>query len=259
MLLLAMDSEDELLLALSFFRQGQEQVSHMLNLATQSQTLASQASQNRFLSQVDNDSSDEDVRGRGNTADGGPKAPYLRRFKRHRYKNIRYDDPDEGLFDSLVHLAREEFDELFQLTKNELIKPMNVRQEMGDCNELRAPRKRRLEAEELLFLFLEILGGANEGGQGVVSLAHDYDVSPGTVSNYFKHALFSVFRSLENKQPRIIRWPSYEERAAMHGLIIGFPKCVFFVDGNKNKRWQPIDPGTQARAYDGYKKLMHFP
>lgn len=40
----------------------------------------------------------------------------------------------------------------------------------------------------------------------------------------------------------------------MEGLLIIFPKCVFFVDWKKNKRWRPKKAEEQERAYDGYKK-----
>lgn len=40
----------------------------------------------------------------------------------------------------------------------------------------------------------------------------------------------------------------------MEGLVIGFTNCVFFIDGNKYRRWRPGDAAEQERAYDGYKK-----
>lgn len=40
----------------------------------------------------------------------------------------------------------------------------------------------------------------------------------------------------------------------MEGLIIGFPSYVFFVYGNKNKRWRPDNREEQEIAYDRYKK-----
>lgn len=40
----------------------------------------------------------------------------------------------------------------------------------------------------------------------------------------------------------------------MEELIISIPKCVFFIDGNKDKRWCPKSSHGQERAYDRYKK-----
>lgn len=40
----------------------------------------------------------------------------------------------------------------------------------------------------------------------------------------------------------------------MQGLICGFPSCLSFVEGKKNKRWRIKDQNMQERAYDGYKK-----
>lgn len=40
----------------------------------------------------------------------------------------------------------------------------------------------------------------------------------------------------------------------MEVLLIKFSKFVFFIDGNKNRRWRPQDPQKQEEPYDGYKK-----
>lgn len=40
----------------------------------------------------------------------------------------------------------------------------------------------------------------------------------------------------------------------MHGLIAGFPCCVFFVDGNKGRCFRPTDEERQERKYVGFKK-----
>ena len=160
----------------------------------------------------------------------------MRRMDRHRYQIIREQDPDVNLFETLTHFTCSEFDDLHSLDATELARPMDVRQEHGALNDFRMPRRRRLDTQEVLFLLFEVLGGANEGGQGQVALAHNYGISTGTLSNYIRHSLFAVFKCLDSIEPRLISWPSAEERAEMHGLIIGFPKCVFFVDGNKTSR-----------------------
>lgn len=106
----------------------------------------------------------------------------------------------------------------------------------------------------MLLLFMDIFGGSIEGGEGLEQISHRYGISLGTVSKYFRHASFSLYRSLDTTERSSIRWPSSEEREAVDGLVIEFPQCVFFVDGNKSKRWRPNHNEEQGRAYDGYKK-----
>lgn len=70
-------------------------------------------------------------------------------------------------------------------------------------------------------------------------MAERYGVSTGTASDYFRHVLFTVYTAFDGLHPRLIRLPTAEERADMEGLLLGFPKCAFLVDGNKNKSWRP--------------------
>lgn len=44
----------------------------------------------------------------------------------------------------------------------------------------------------------------------------------------------------------------------MHGLVFGFPKCVAFVDGTKQKTVRPLDDDTQEERYDGHHKMHCF-
>lgn len=67
-----------------------------------------------------------------------------------------------------------------------------------------------------------------------------------------------MHKALRDEEPVLIRWPNEEERAGIEGLIIGFSKCVFLVDGNKSKRWRPQDKEEQERAYDAYKRAHVF-
>ena len=66
-------------------------------------------------------------------------------------------------------------------------------------------------------------------------VAEKYGVSPGTISNYFRHVLFGLHKSLKSLDPQLIRWPNVEEGKDMEGLIIGFSSYLFFFDGNNNK------------------------
>ena len=189
--------------------------------------------------------------GKGNV-ESGSKAAYAKRTAARLYDNIRLLDPDVGLFEKTVHLSRDEFDDLHGLVCGELQNAMDVRRE--HAGEFRASRRRRLNREEILFMFLDILGGSNEGGIGIERVGHRYGVSIGTVSNYFRHVLLAVFKYLDAIEPRLIRRPDAAERGFMEGLLLGFPRCIFFVDGNKNKRWRPGENQEQERAYDEYKK-----
>ncbi|PXF44638.1 hypothetical protein BWQ96_05633 [Gracilariopsis chorda] len=78
--------------------------------------------------------------------------------------------------------------------------------------------------------------------------------SVGGMSNYFRHTLFDLHKPLDVEIPKLIRSLSAKERCSMEGLVIGFPSCVFLVDGNKNKRRRPKHSNEQELAYDGYKK-----
>ena len=203
------------------------------------------------------DSADEDEDelerpGKGNATEGS-KAPYARRIDAGTYNDILFLDPDVELFKKTVHLTRDEFDDLHDLIRSELEKEMDVRGEHSGA--ARVSRRRRLKTHEMLFMFFDLLGGSNEGGIGIERVGHRYGVSVGTVSNYFRHVLFSLFKCLDACEPRLIRLPNESERNEMEGLILGFPCCVFFVDGNKNKRWRPGENHEQERAYDGYKKI----
>jgi hypothetical protein len=84
------------------------------------------------------------------------------------------------------------------------------------------------------FLYLKALGGSNEGGIGHVSLGVNFGLSEGTVTNYINHVSIKVHHVLEEFNP--IVWPTAEERAAMKGLLIGFPEVIGFVDG----KYQPL-------------------
>lgn len=74
--------------------------------------------------------------------------------------------------------------------------PIDVLHEHGTLPFARIPRKRRLNTEQMLFLLFDVFNGSNEGVQGVVRLGREHGISPGSVSNYFRHALMSLFISI---------------------------------------------------------------
>lgn len=65
--------------------------------------------------------------------------------------------------------------------------------------------------------------------------------------------ILSLNNGLHQQIKDLITWLSESERHNMEGIIIGFEKCVFFVDGNEIHGWRSGDPGLQEDAYDGYK------
>ena len=69
-----------------------------------------------------------------------------------------------GLSEKTVHLSRDEFDGLHDLVRGELQNATDVRRE--HAGEFRASRRRCLNTEEMLFMFLDILRRSNEGGIG---------------------------------------------------------------------------------------------
>ena len=117
-------------------------------------------------------------------------------------------------------MTREYFDDLHELAESDLLKPFDVRHIHGDRNAFRTPRKRRLDTSELLFMFPDIYSGPNDGGLGVERVPEKYGVSPGTVSNYFRHVLFGLHKSLKSPDPQLTRWPNVEERKDIEGLMI---------------------------------------
>lgn len=165
--------------------------------------------------------------GRSNTADGAAKATYARRPHSGIYGKIREYFTDPLLFDTTVQLSRQAFDKLHSLFQPEVQKSMNVRHRLSETEmQFRGARKRRLDSEELLFLFFCMLGRSNEGGIGVETVAIIYGLSTGTVSNNCRHALLAVHETLDSMVPRIIRWPDAAKREAIDGLVIRFPGCV---------------------------------
>lgn len=75
-----------------------------------------------------------------------------------------------------------------------------------------------------------------------------------TKSYYFRPVLFALCQMINQRFLDMISWPEPKERFEIEGLIIEFQKCVFFVDGNKSRRWRPGDYQTKIEAYDGHKK-----
>lgn len=126
---------------------------------------------------------EEEVNSEGETDGHGKersKAAYLKRSAARMCDNIRLFDPDVDVFEKNVHLSRDEFDGLHGLIRDELQKAMDVRGE--HVGEFRPSRRRRLNTEEILLMFLDILGGSNERGIGIERVTHRYGVSIESVS-----------------------------------------------------------------------------
>lgn len=185
----------------------------------------------------------------------GVKAIYMRRQAQSRITFLKSLNSASS-FSRKVHMPEQEFEWLYDIVRDELEKPMNVRQELTEAeNAARKPRARRIPNKEILFFFLEALGGAVEGSIGVEAMGQTYGFSDGTASNYFRHALFSVFTALKAQSPALISWPTAQERHDVHGLIPDFPKVVFFVDGNCGRCFRLGNPDLQEQKYNGYKKI----
>jgi len=107
-------------------------------------------------------------------------------------------------------------------------------------------------------LHLHILGGSKEGGQYVLFIGILYGISPGTASNYFSHASYDVKYALKEVEPARVSLPSSLERLGTHGLVRGFPNCVAYADGYKQKGFRPQDEIEQERIYDGHHKFHSF-
>ena len=160
---------------------------------------------------------EEDGPGRGN-AIGGSKALYTRRTSPGLYGHIRHFDPEVLLFEGTVHLTQEDFDNLHTLICDALLAAMYVTCENeGGRSLLSSPSSHH---RKMRFMFLDVVGGGNEGGFDVQRDWPSIWVSVRTVSNYFRHVLFALFKRLNSLEPQLIRCPHAGERAAMKGLII---------------------------------------
>lgn len=106
------------------------------------------------------------------------------------------------MFEGTVPLTREDFNALPVLVCDALFAAMDVR---GDHEgEARYPRRRRLNTQEMLFMFLDVIGGEIEGGVDIQRIGHRYGISIGTVSNCFRQVLFALFKLLSSVQPQLI-------------------------------------------------------
>ncbi|PXF49312.1 hypothetical protein BWQ96_00886 [Gracilariopsis chorda] len=247
------DSDDDNSTAMALTSQFVAQQQHTQRLLKQGNIAA-----NSFICSSTHTSDKEESEtsisrsGRGNTL-FLHKATYVRRHPSGIYNYVRFQDADIHLFKKITHLTLADFDSLHHLAEVELQEPFDVRHQLHP-ETVRVPRKRKLNTQEILFFLFDIFGGPNEGNQGLEHMALKYGMSVGSVSNYFRHGLMALHKSLDEVTPRLVRWTSHEERLNMERLLVGFPFCVFFVDGNKSKRWRAGDEKEQETAYDGYKK-----
>lgn len=81
------------------------------------------------------------------------KADYVRTGSLGYYEFVR-NHHNPKLFESQVHMSRENFDALFSISRSNLEKPMNVRLDVDEeMNEARIRRKRILSEKEMLFFY----------------------------------------------------------------------------------------------------------
>jgi DDE superfamily endonuclease len=189
--------------------------------------------------------------GRG-VAASGAKAEYVRVGGTGKYQAVR-NSHDPLLFQAYVRMSTDDFDYILGMAREDVDKPLNhdLRFTCAE-NDARQPRKRILDAADLLFLYLHALRGGTKGGQGVRMLADTHGVSKSMISIYFAHAAHALFTALSADEEMRVKWPTAAERLAMRDTIVGFPMAVFFVDGTKITRFRPTDPNRQEALYHGH-------
>lgn len=100
-----------------------------------------------------------------------------------------------------------DFDDLYGIAVSLIALLMDPRLTMSMQEvSLRSPRRRAVPNEVMLFIFLHLLRGGNEGGLGLELISCIYGLSCGTISNYIRHvgtALLIVSKS--NSEARIGR------------------------------------------------------
>jgi hypothetical protein len=58
-------------------------------------------------------------------------------------------------------------------------------------------RKRAFSPAEMSFLYLQVMRGANEGGQGLETISFSHRISVGTCSTYLHHTAHAVYYALK--------------------------------------------------------------
>lgn len=184
----------------------------------------------------------------------GEKAEYVRSPNVCFYSDCR-EHHDPSTFQRWCGHTTAEFDAIFEQCGPFLEQYMDPR--LRHEIEGGGPRgsrvdKRVLSTREQMFLLLVMFRGGNEGSRGVATISTLFGVSIGTVSNTFRHAIASMFKGMKAVAPRLISWPTADERESMRGLINGFPSVICFVDGTKQRAWRPTDDILQEYLFDGH-------
>ena len=249
------DDDDDALLGFLFLAQAAQNESSLARMAMRRKRR--QRRKNRYRNSERAAEGSREGPGSG-VPRAGLKAIYIREGSLGFYDFIRTHHNQE-LFEKHVHLSRSEFDRLHELVRKELDEPLNPRFEYTrEQNSMRKRQRKLFRSDELLFCFLHVLRGSNEGGAGLTMLSPIYGVSVGTFCNYFAHAAWTVFYALKGVWIARVEWPDAEQREGMRGLVCGFPNAIGICDGTKVQTFRPKDPIVQESRYDGHHRIHCF-
>lgn len=142
--------------------------------------------------------------GKGNAVIG-VKAAYDRKEIIIQVRLVREMD-DPSAFEAKIHVKNEEFQYFLDEVYSDLCKPMNPQKSFTATeNAVRIPRDRRAGNNDLLFFFLDTLGGSTKGSFGIIRFSGMYGLSDETIFNYFRHALLSVHAACKRCDHPLIR------------------------------------------------------
>lgn len=110
----------------------------------------------------------------------------------------------------------------------------------------------------MLFIFLHVFSGSNEGGLGLQLMSSLYGLSCGSISNYIRHVRQVLSYVLKANADSQIKWPDAESRKHIRGFVCGFGGCEAFVYGTKQQRFRPGDAIVQEQRYDRHHKFHCF-
>lgn len=82
----------------------------------------------------------------------------------------------------------------------------------------------------------DILGGSNEGIQGIEHRPLKYRIGSATASNYFRHAITSLHSALEKIARNLFNSKIMTTARQQRALSVRFHHVCFFVDRSKNER-----------------------
>jgi len=121
----------------------------------------------------------------------GIKALHRLRVVYSRFEDIMADC---NRFQSVAHISVEDFRELLHLVKKEVNSPLDPMNCLSPQEHAAMrPRKKLLKADELLLLFLDVMGGGVCGAQTLQSIATKYGGCRATAWNYVYHSSRAIF------------------------------------------------------------------